>query len=677
MIGRRHGPAAVLMAGMTVALCGCAASSPSGNGPPGGGTGGAGANPGSGGTTGSGGFFGGGSGGSTGAGGAFGTGGSAADAAADTLPNLDGGTADAPADGVIAPPCRISLIPLSAPSLIDVEKSDRPFRVRATVTVPRMGDKWNWSVAYKNDKPFTPRPWANDPAEVAFDISMSGDYGILAKLDNHPECGEGPGRLTVIEPRPEVFTVRVTPEDSLALPPQEFTSTRERLPDGLAMTAQVQTIRVYPYTGASTPLPAYVQLSSAGSRLTVEGNTARGPLNVALAADRQYDLLMIPSSEIAPRLISGTPQKLAADQGFDPGILVSGRALHADNSAVVDARTVLRSGALPSTIGRSGAQGDFTLMMREGPVAIDVAAPPLSGLPDLHVNASAGLVLDGNNPMLTLTARWTATAGTLKITVRAADGTTTVPGAAVRAELTAAIAQAGQLTAHLDGAPLDSDLQLPATGTMHTEILSDAAGVATFATLPRGAYQVTVMPPTGGTSAITTATVDLNAASISREVRLGRLVTLTGTLLPAAMSKGVRITAIDSGTDMVTPTVSALVGDGGKYQLSLHPGRQYKLWAVPAAGQPFARAVVTTMTPTNTQATFADFTLPHAMAVASKVFNTRPVANALVQVFCPESSSSCADPTLPIAEAISDVNGAFQVLLPDASGAAASGTRQR
>jgi hypothetical protein len=83
------------------------------------------------------------------------------------------------------------------------------------------------------------------------------------------------------------------------------------------------------------------------------------------------------------------------------------------------------------------------------------------------------------------------------------------------------------------------------------------------------------------------------------------------------------------------------------------------------------------MTPTNTQATFADFTLPHAMAVASKVFNTRPVANALVQVFCPESSNSCADPTLPIAEAISDVNGAFQVLLPDASGAAASGTRQR
>jgi hypothetical protein len=38
-----------------------------------------------------------------------------------------------------------------------------------------------------------------------------------------------------------------------------------------------------------------------------------------------------------------------------------------------------------------------------------------------------------------------------------------------------------------------------------------------------------------------------------------------------------------------------------------------------------------------------------------------------VQVFCPAPSARCQDPTLPLAEAISDANGRFTVTLPVAA----------
>jgi hypothetical protein len=404
----------------------------------------------------------------------------------------------------------------------------------------------------------------------------------------------------------------------------------------------------------------------------IEGNTQRGAMNVDLIQQQGYNLLLIPAGNFAPTLFSGLPADLAGLANttlFDAGINVSGQALRADGTPVTDARLVLREGTRPSTVGISNSGGAFSLLTREGDLSVEIAAPPDSGLPDGHVDAGAGFTLARNAADPTLNMRWAALpAGALKLTIRSADGATVVARAAVHVELATPIAAAGQLTVHAgDGSAAAADLILPVSGSVHADAVGDDKGNVTFPALAAGSYRVTVVPPAtaGATAAITAATVDVVTAGVTRDVRIAQTVTLTGTLQPAATTKGVRITAIDTGGDIVTSTVSTLVGDGGRYQLVVNPGRSYKLWAVPGANQLFARAVLGTVQAPMTDQALPTFTLAAGMATASFVRAGGPVADALVQVFCPRSSPTCLDVTLPIAEAVTDGNGKFTVMLPD------------
>jgi hypothetical protein len=136
----------------------------------------------------------------------------------------------------------------------------------------------------------------------------------------------------------------------------------------------------------------------------------------------------------------------------------------------------------------------------------------------------------------------------------------------------------------------------------------------------------------------------------------------------------VRLSAIDTGADVVATPSSALVDNSGHYALTVDPGRAYKLWAVPAAGQPLARAVVGTMTAPVANQTLGVFIVPTGVSTSSSVRIAGPVADALVQVFCPPSSATCVDTTLPLAEAVTAVDGTFSVVLPDTGAPAAAGS---
>ncbi|MEA2697251.1 MAG: hypothetical protein QOI66_1522 [Myxococcales bacterium] len=660
------GRAAGLML-MTLICAGCAASSGSnGYGNPGSGSGGS-SGFGTGGNSGSG--------GSSGAGGAVGSGGSTAagsgGAASDGSVSPD---ASSDASGVDGGPtlCFLEVISLSMPQITDpFERRGMPYRVRGKANVSEPTDTWAWDVTTPDGTVNHPQSSAGDPAIVEFPVPVSGTYVITGRISTRPACGFVTRPVTVIDPQPAAFTFRVLPPASLPSPVQEFQRTRQQLSGGLDMISQVQHIRIFPRDNTAQPLPAYMQITSPGSKVIIEGNTQRGAMNVDLIQQRNYDLLLIPAGNFAPILFNGLPSdlaNLANSTLFDAGIKVSGQALRASGTPVTDARLVLREGTRPSTVGISDSGGAFSLFTREGNLSVEIAAPPDSGLPDGHVDAGAGFALARNAAGPTLTMRWAALpAGALKLTIRSADGATVVARATVHVELATPIAAAGQLTVHAGDGSAAADRVLPVSGSVHADAVGDDKGIVTFPALTAGSYRVTVVPPAtaGATAAITAATVDVVAAGVTRDVRIAQTVTLTGTLQPAATSKGVRITAIDTGGDIVTSTVSTLVGDGGRYQLVVNPGRSYKLWAVPGADQLFARAVLGTVQAPMADQALPTFTLAAGIATASSVRAGGPVADALVQVFCPRSSPTCLDMALPIAEAVTDLNGQFTVILPD------------
>ena len=582
-----------------------------------------------------------------------------------------GGSSDASiADGAADFPatCSLTLTPLSEKKFDPFERSPTPFRVRATVAPKMDMDQWFWNVANPDGSVLHPPMVNGDPAVVEFPIEVVGQYHITFGITNRPLCAPQTYTLTIIEPRPAAFVFRIFPPASLPVPVQEFSRTPVQLSSALALDSQIQQINVFTYDGSSHELPSYLQITSPTRALVIEGNTRRGLVLVPLL-DGLYDMLLIPDGQsYAPKLISGPPSVLSDNHIIlDPGIAVTGAAQRSDGSPVIGARLVMHERARPSTVGTTDGTGTFSLWTRDGNLSVDVAAPANSGLPDAHVDATAGVVLGPNATGLTLTMRWAMTdAGALNLTVHGTDGTTVAAGAPIYIESTGSTAAAGQLTVHWPDGGVD--LILPATRSLRANAISDSKGAFSFASLPVGTYRVTVTPPVsaGADAAVTTTTINVTAAGSTRDVRLTRKVSLSGTLQAATGStRGVRITAIDTGSDIVTSAASTVVGEGGQYALSVDPGRSYKLWAVPASGQLLGRATLGTMTAQATDQTLPVFTLPAGISVSGKISAPSPVADALVQVYCPPLSTTCADATMPLAETVTDITGSFTVILPN------------
>jgi hypothetical protein len=405
----------------------------------------------------------------------------------------------------------------------------------------------------------------------------------------------------------------------------------------------------------------------------LEGHTRAGQFNVRLNSTLNYNVLVIPDAAVAPQLFRGTAAEIGQNPfKLDPGVAISGQVTGAAGP-IPGARVLLRAGVVPSTTGVAAANGQFDLRARAGNFAAVIIPPPKSGLPEARLPAGSGLQIYEPLPArVTLDHRWDAIAtSTLDLTITDSAGQPVKAPVRVRLESAGdAFPRVGLLTMTLDQA-----YEFPTSGFVQLNATSDARGALSFTDVPRGAYLAT-LSPLDGSAAITTVAVNLAGAAsrVTQTARLASRVSLGGKLLPASLTSGTRMVALDAEADPSLPSPSAIVDPAGSYTLRIDPGRTYSLVLEANPARSLPRTFLRTIVAPAKDSVREDTTVPMGVAISGLVTDNggTPLAGALVEAYCIGRPPSCIDGQLPdtsavrpTAEAISDAAGAYRLVVPD------------
>jgi hypothetical protein len=618
-----------------------------------------------------------GSGGSSGFGGSGGAAGMSADAGVgrDAAGQADAGRPDAPT----APACAVTITPTQPQRLVQLPWGPTAtLRVRATVsgTSPPAMPMWMWMVThYETGTAVKADPVNNNPAEVQIKLERAGRYDIRATA--RAGCSE-----TVIANAEQVRTahywIRATPPTGTSAAPSE--GIQVDVPGGVSPTRDIplsrgMTVSIDPQaaSGVAT-IPSYVRVTSAASSVRLEGHTKAGPFRVALNPLLTYQVLVIPDVStspdrptVAPALVVGTPSHLMQTPFmFDDGVEVTGTVTSA-MGPVDQARVLLRANSLPSTVGRSASTGAYSLRARSGAFTVVVVPPAGSSLPEAQTDTST-VIIDSPPPgRVSLDFAWASvTTFTLDLTVRNPDdGPLARP---VRVRLESELSRVGAFT--VDGVIHE------APGSVGAEGVTNAGGLASFAGLPRGVYHA-LLSPGDDSTANTMVEIDLTqaAAREARRVRLGRKVTVSGVLTPAARAAGATVIAVDPSADPAAPVPAAVVDSNGRYALALDPGpnRQYRLFVEPVLARAVPRTSLGTMDAPTADLTLDPRLLPDGRAISGVVtLDGTALTGAVVQAYCVGDGADCVDPVSldtehirAAAEAVSGANGSYRLLIPD------------
>lgn len=539
---------------------------------------------------------------------------------------------------------------------------------------------WQWTVTYRmstGSPPTVISPSATDNtnATMDFPVVSAGVYTVAAQLTSAPSCGPISTDVIVQDPGPMQYWLRVTASGY----PVQRTSYKLAANDPQQQDLPLQRGTTTNFSTQSSapnaaPLVSYVRITDRTTGVSVDGDTSQGPLRVPLILMDDYDVLVVPPELYAPIQLPWIGGNWQSSLPLSQGIPITTTTVDSLGHPVVDARVVLRSGALTSTLGLSDSSGTANFWARAGTMAMDIVPPVGSGLPSVAVGEGSnpatdpGIVIGQNIASLKVSMTWDRpTAAPLTVQVVAPGNTATGSGARVRATAAAAPGPVGTLIVQsAGGAPLT----LYPTGSTDVEVVTDANGTAVFTALPIGDYTVMIIPASSDNSpitasslAITSTAVTLPAGGLTQKVVLSTKATLTGMLDPP----GTLVTAIDHSVTASGAVVSATVGTDGTYQLFVDPGRSYELLAQPPPNIARGRAVlaqsISSATPTIPPAT-----LPLGHPLSGRVFDgqgTPTPTGTLVQVFCDSSSPRCLDPTFPLAETLAGSSGAYTLMLPD------------
>ena len=590
----------------------------------------------------------------------------------------------------LGPPCGVTISPVSPQRFTDIPAGEGyRLRVGGRAEGSRVGrtPTWRWTIVHESNLTVPHKVVEGDPAVVEFPTEMTGRYSIQAEILGTPDpCTDRKTAYAVVPNRLFAkFRVRATPP---AGRPLALFEADVVVSAGTPVTKTIDLQRGYPVTidpqdERGFELPAYyVRVSGRSSTARFDGYVVpsrRMGFQALLELGQRYDVLLVPDAQgppaaRAPLAYSGLLAEEFGLQSFrvNPGTRVAGVVLNSDGTPLAGARVRLRSGALPSTVGQTDAAGVYELRVRGGRFEVRVVPPDSSGLPEAQLPESTGFLIGDAPADLPLDFSYGPASGVrLGVTVQGPAGGAALAGVRVQLE-----SESGALP-DVGTFRLDGGARIPAAGVVRRVRTTDASGVATFEALPRTRYRAVLVPPDDapGDPAITLTELDVGAVEApvnARTVTLGSRSRLTGRLLPAAMSAGLVVKAVDTGEEGAGRTVTATVGADGRYEVPTDPGRVYRLFIEPPADRRVSRIPLEPFRAKATGATL-DRTLPMRLGVSGAALeNGSPAPGVLVQVFCVGAAPTCIDAeapdvtgTAPIDETVSGPDGRYQLWVPD------------
>jgi hypothetical protein len=550
------------------------------------------------------------------------------------------------------------------------------------VAAPKM-PAWEWTVRHQStSQPIATTVVDMDRSIVEFPLAAPGNYDITARATAN--CLTQVTASATDHPVARLW-LRVIPRTSLAQPVEGFRvdvptggTTDRDLPLEIGTPVSIDPRDASPLRQA---VFSYVRITAPRLTLRVEGHTHTGPVTAHLDPEYTYDVLVVPDADLAmaPLLFRGRPSEINHNLfTIDPGISVGGQ-VSSSKGLAAGARVLLSDGPVPSTTGEVKVSGQYELRVRSGSrFAAVVIPPPDSGLPEARLPAGSGLAIYDFPPgPRVLDFAWSAIdSSILDLTVL--DSAGAALSSRVRVRLSSedgAFPDVGTLTLRvLSATEPEQRYSYHPSGFIQRVDSTDGRGFISFANLPRGKYSAT-LTPLDGSAAITTVPLDLSGAGarVTTSARLARKVSLSGKLLPAELTAGATLLALDAEADPSLPTPSAIVDAGGGYVLHLDPTRSYSLVleAAPSNGLPrtFLPPIVAPAKDTVREAQ----TVGAGVPLSGRVTGAQgTVAGVLIEAYCVGQPPSCIDTSAPdttnvrpVAETISDEDGNYRMLVPD------------
>lgn len=587
--------------------------------------------------------------------------------------------------------CPIQIGGLSVTSLSRVVAGPQ-----ATVTVQARLDSglmdapkaYKWSVLFGAQTIVTKTTTTN---ELTFPVATAGTYTVeLSATLGATDCKVNKTVLAVSQnERSTDLWMRVLPAAKSELTPYEH---------WLSLTpnasAPTPTINLYPtskvtiapkhtsQSGASLVYPSFVRLTSKVCTFRWENHTVDQNgvvLGYMAQLDPQYayDVLVVPDRDLfAPFMMKGLTIEALKSKTItiETGTTVKGQ-VSSKAGIVANARILLRNADIPSTLGTTDATGGFTLLSSEGTFGAFIRAADNSDLPDLTLPEANGIVIPRNGTLSNVKVIWKdLPLADVSIRIDSPYNKGSVEGTEVKLENTTSFANAGTLS--VTGTP-DRNL----LGKIVRRMVTDATGTVSFANLPRGNYEATLLPPRATGFARTSSSLVVDQPSVTASLRLASNVKINGILQPAAGAAGAVLQAYDVDAPTEAPVV-ATVGNDGSYVLSVPPYRTYRVRVIPTMTSGFPVAPLATVGVQGADMTMPPRNIPSATRIKGNVTGTTgAVAGSIVQIFClgndkdcicPQQASSSACPAdanlvtaVPLAEVFTDANGRFSLLAVD------------
>lgn len=525
--------------------------------------------------------------------------------------------------------------------------------VRATARLSGAFDgvaTYVWKIQH-GDETLPSSPASPDSSQIEFATTDAGIYRVTVQV---PGCAGYDETVNVLQPGASArsFRLHITPPPSSSLPAQD----RELIiPSGSdfaygqmllePMLQRFGTVRV-----GSAPVPAYLRFSTAGGSGTVVAESVAGSDGAFTVAVNNvpHDVLVVPTSGQAPFRFTGWSPATAEING-PAGRALSGSVRDPDNLPLVGARVTIKRGGVPSTVGVTGADGGFTLLLQDGGGAAEISAelsivpPEGSGLPRL--DGTAAQLPPAGQP--------------LAISYRGDLALREVAGVELRRQGAAAPGAQVIFVGEVAAAGSASG-GVSLRGAVRIALTADGDGKLTAGRVPAAALTAVLVAAPGEQAVLP---FDGAAPPAILDAPAMRAVTGTARTPDGAAAAGAVIDLLPSGAlaRAGLPGRTAVAGAGGAFSVPAAPGGSY----LAELSDPQRRGAPR-LSPVAAPGAIGDLTLSpgHQLQATLKPrFGASPVAGAAVELYCVVCSAEAA--RRPLATAVTAFDGALELLVPD------------